>query len=142
MTIQLGDSVKIHENVNLYGNGRIGSYTKIAQFVEIGDPHVGYSCKIEAFVYIPPGVHIGDFVFIGPHVCFTNDKDPRAEEFGKKLETVVEDHVAIGANATILPGVTIHSHARVGAGAVVTKDVAAKTTVAGNPARILNQRTT
>lgn len=79
---------------------------------------------------------IGDNVFIGPHVVFTNDKYPPSEGAWKTgPPTIVEDYVSIGANATILPGVTIGRSARVGAGAVVTKDVKPGMLVVGVPAR-------
>lgn len=109
-------------------------------FVWIGDGVViGDNCKIQAFAFIPNGVRIGNNVFIGPHVCFTNDKhiicdDP---DFVPEI-TVVKDGAVIGANATILPGITIGENAVIGAGAVVTKDVPDNTTVVGNPARPLS----
>jgi acetyltransferase-like isoleucine patch superfamily enzyme len=98
-------------------NCKIHHYTWIGDEVEIGD-----DCKIQAFAYIPNGVKIEDNVFIGPHVCFTNDKYPGIE-WGEYKETVVEDGASIGANATILPGVRIGAGALIGAGAIVTKDV-------------------
>jgi len=98
----------------------------IGNKVKIGD-----RCKIQAFAFIPEGVTIGDDVFIGPHVCFTNDKYPPSTNWS---ETVVEDGVSIGANATILPGIRIGKGAMVGAGAVVSRNVEANTTVFGNPA--------
>jgi acetyltransferase-like isoleucine patch superfamily enzyme len=139
MDVILGCDIKIYETTNIYGKGRIGSRTKIANFVEIGDPDIGEECKIEAFVYIPPGVHISNNVFIGPHVCFTNDKHPSAGETWEKLETFIFDRVSIGANATILPGITIGQGAVIGAGAVVTKNVVAWSTVIGNPARSVSK---
>ena len=64
---------------NIWGKPKIGKGTKIAAFVEIGrDVIIGEDCKIEAFAFLPPGTRIGDRVFIGPHVCMTNDKHPRA----------------------------------------------------------------
>jgi len=114
--------------VNIYG--KVGKGTKVASFVEIGGV-VGNDCKIQAFAFIPPGVTIGDRVFIGPHVCFTNDKRPPSD---KLSETVVKYGASIGANATILPGITIGHDAMVGAGSVVTKDVPDGETWIGNPA--------
>lgn len=95
---------------------------------------VGDDCKIQAFAFLPDGVILGDRVFIGPHVCFTNDKHPPSKEW---LKTLVADEVSIGANATILPGISIGRGAVVGAGAVVTKDVPPWSTVVGNPARVV-----
>lgn len=89
--------------------------------------------KIQAFAFIPDGVTIGQDCFIGPHVCFTNDKHaPSGGKDWAKIE--VHHHASIGAGAVILPGVTIGEHAVVGAGAVVTKDVPPHVTVVGNPA--------
>jgi UDP-2-acetamido-3-amino-2,3-dideoxy-glucuronate N-acetyltransferase len=102
-------------------------------FVWIGkNVYIGEGCRIQAFAFIPEGVTLGDNVFIGPHVTFTNDKHPPSVDWS---ETVVEDEVSIGAGAVILPGITIQAGATIGAGAVVTKDVPAGWTVKGNPAR-------
>lgn len=103
------------------------------------DVKIGKNCKIQAFVFIPNGVTIGDKCFIGPHVCFTNDKNPPSN--GKKwTKTIVEDNVAIGARAVILPGIKLEKGCKIGAGAVVTKDVARGTTVVGNPAKVLDKK--
>jgi acetyltransferase-like isoleucine patch superfamily enzyme len=146
--VRLGSGVVIHhrDQVNLYGC-EVGDNTKIASFVEIQRGVViGRNVKIEAFAFIPTGVTIGAGAFIGPHVCFTNDKLPRAvDDEGALLTgddwvvtpTLVGDRANIGANATILCGVTIGAGATVGAGAVVTRDVAPGAVVVGNPARPL-----
>jgi UDP-2-acetamido-3-amino-2,3-dideoxy-glucuronate N-acetyltransferase len=146
--VRLGAGVVIHhpEQVNLYGC-EIGENTKIATFVEIQrGVVVGRDVKIEAFAFLPTGVTVGDGAFIGPHVCFTNDKHPRAVDgSGALLEadgwTVVETRVgaraSIGANATIVCGVSIGEGAQVGAGAVVTRDVPPGALVVGNPARVV-----
>lgn len=148
--VKLGKHVVIHhpDQVNLYGC-TIGDGTSIGSFVEIKTGVViGKNCKIQAMVYIPEGVTLGDGVFIGPNVTFTNDKHPKATNpDGTRKDacdwqmhkTVVKDGAAIGAGATILPGVTIGKGALVGAGAVVTKDVPDGATVVGNPARITMQ---
>lgn len=133
---EIGENTVIRDFTNLYGC-KIGNDCKIAAFVEIGkDVTVGDKCAIEAFVFIPPGVTIEDEVFIGPHVCFTNDKKPKAVNPGWKLiPTVVKKGASIGAGATIVCGVTIGEGAMVGAGSVVTKDVPPNTIVVGNPAK-------
>ena len=86
------------------------------------------------------GVILDDDVFVGPGVCFTNDPAPRASRQGPRPRPVTRVHcgASIGANATILPGITIGARAMVGAGAVVIRDVAADTTVVGNPARVVS----
>lgn len=107
---------------------------------------IGHRVKIQAFAYIPDGVELEDEVFIGPHVCFTNDKQAQAvnpdgslKERGdwQPMRTLVKKRASIGAGAVILPGLTIGENAVVGAGAVVTKDVPDGVTVVGNPARKL-----
>ncbi len=144
----LGKNIKIHhpELVNLYGC-EIGDDCGIGSFVEIRKGvKIGNKVKIQAFVFIPEGVVIEDEVFIGPNVVFTNDKYPRStDKQGNLLTpntngpmlTKVCRRASIGANATILCGITIGEEAVVGAGAVVTKNVPAQVTVIGNPAKIL-----
>jgi UDP-2-acetamido-3-amino-2,3-dideoxy-glucuronate N-acetyltransferase len=149
--VALGEGVVIHhpEHVNLYGC-TIGDNCKIASFVEIQRGVVlGRNVKVEAFAFIPSGVTVEDGAFIGPHVCFTNDLYPAAvSETGELLTgadwtvtpTVVCRGASIGANATIVCGVTIGEGALVGAGAVVTKDVPPHSLVVGNPARVIGLR--
>lgn len=136
--VKLGENVKIWhlELVNLY-NCEIGDNTQIASFVEIGaNVKIGKNCKIEAFAYIPEGVIIEDSVFIGPHVCFTNDKYPPS---AKKWKTLVREGASIGANSTVLCGITIGRNAKIGAGSVVLRDVKEDEVVIGNPAgRLVN----
>ena len=78
---------------------------------------------------------IGNNVFIGPNVTFTNDKKPRVSGDWTLLDTIIEDDVSIGAGSIILPGIKIGKGSMIGAGSVVTKDVPPNTVVAGNPAR-------
>jgi UDP-2-acetamido-3-amino-2,3-dideoxy-glucuronate N-acetyltransferase len=100
---------------------------------------IGDGCKIQNNVSAYEGVQLGDFVFCGPSCVFTNDLTPRSK-YPKRtgyIETVVKDEATIGANATVLCGVTIGKSAMVGAGAVVTKDVPDHALVVGTPAKIV-----
>lgn len=145
-SVQLGKKVLIPhpELVNLYGC-IIGDHTKIAAFVEIGEGAlIGKNVKIQAFVFIPSGVTVENNVFIGPHVSFINDRYPKAVDKKGRLQkksswnlekTHVKEGASIGANATILCGVTIGASSIVGAGAVVTSDVSPGSIVVGNPAK-------
>ena len=146
--VKLGKNVKIYNFVNIYGC-EIGDNTKIGSYVEIRENvKIGKNCKTQAFAFLPQGVIIEDEVFIGPHACFINDKMPRAAVNGrlkeqgkdwKPLKTIVKKGASIGANATILGGITIGENSIVGAGSVVTKDVLANVITAGNPARIIRK---
>lgn len=145
--VRLGRGVTIHQPdlVNLYGC-IIGDNTKIGAFVEVQkDANIGKSCKISSHSFICSGVTIDDAVFVGHGVMFINDIYPRAttddgglqtERDWQVIETRVKRGASIGSNATIMGGVTIGKYALVGAGAVVTRDVADYAIVAGVPARV------
>ncbi len=115
---------------------KIGLGTKITDPTWIGETvEIGKNCRIQAFAFIPDNVKIGNDVFIGPHVCFTNDKYPPSRGKWKQDQpTVVEDGVRIGANVTILPSLILGTGCKIAAGSVVIHDVVKNTTVAGNPA--------
>jgi len=146
--VKLGKEVKIYDFVNLYGC-EIGDNTKIGTFVEIQKgAKIGKNCKISSHTFICEGVTIEDNVFVGHNVTFINDLYPRAttengnlqkEEDWVCIPTLVKNGASIGSSATLLCGVTVGESAIVGAGSLVTKDVPAKTIVAGNPARILRK---
>lgn len=146
----LGARVKIvHPTlVNLYGC-RIGDDTKIGTFVEIQkNAVVGSRCKISSHTFICEGVTLEDDVFVGHGVMFINDRRPRATADGRLqteddwsvVPTLVKRGASIGSGAAILCGVTIGEKAMIGAGAVVTRDVAPGETVAGVPARRIDPR--
>lgn len=132
---KVGKGTKVWHYVNLY-KAEIGKDCIIGSYSEIGGK-VGDRCKIECGVFIPVGVTIDDEVFIGPHACFTNDYFPRAIGEWGVISTWVKEGASIGANATILCGITIGKKAMVGCGAVVVKDVPDYAIVVGNPARVV-----
>jgi len=144
--VVLGRDVVIHAFVNLYGC-RIGDGTRVGTFVEIQrGVEVGRQCKIQSHTFICEGVTIEDEVFVGHHVCFINDRDPRATNADGSMQgdedwtlerTRVRRGASIGSGAVILGGLEIGENALIGAGAVVTRDVPANGVVAGNPARVL-----
>ena len=136
----IGENTIIRDFVNIFGC-KIGKDCKIAPFVDIQKGVViGDRCKVEPFAFIPTGVTIEDDVFIGQHVCFMNDKTPKAyDPEWKPISTLVKKGASIGAGAIIICGNTVGEGALVGAGAVVTKDVPPNTVVVGNPARILRK---
>lgn len=131
-SVQPSVGTVIHPTANIY-RSTIGEDSKVAAFVEIGGATIGARCKIQAFAFIPPGVTIGDEVFIGPHACFTNDRHPRAIGDWTSQPTIVEDGASLGAQTTILPGVTIGKGAVIGAGVVVTRDVPAGQSISASP---------
>lgn len=147
--VKLGRNVRVFAFVNLYGC-EIGDETSIGTFVEIQKGvKIGARCKIQSHTFICEGVTIEDEVFVGHNVNFINDRYPRATNpDGSKqtdadwqvIPTLVRRGAAIGTGAVLLGGVTIGERATVGAGAVVTRDVPAGATVAGNPARLIPRR--
>jgi UDP-2-acetamido-3-amino-2,3-dideoxy-glucuronate N-acetyltransferase len=150
-------TAQVHERARIGEGVRIWNWVQVREDVEIGENtilskgvyvdvgvKIGQNVKVQNNVSIYHGVTIEDGVFVGPHVCFTNDKKPRAINPDGSLKgaddwevnpILVQRGASLGANATILPGVTIGPFAMVGAGAVVTRDVAAHAIVVGNPAR-------
>ena len=146
-SVVLGERVAIFhpDLVNLYGC-RIGDDTKIGSFVEIQkNAQVGSRCKISSHSFVCEGVTIEDEVFVGHGVMFINDPHPRATSDGQLqtetdwavVPTFVRRGASIGSGATIMCGITIGEKAMVGAGAVVTRDVAPGETVVGVPARVV-----
>jgi len=147
---KVGDGTQIWHEAQVREGARIGEHCRLGKGVYVDtNVTVGDYCKIQNRVSLYQGVTIGNRVFIGPHACFTNDLLPRATKTDWKeragedrmadweiVRTVVEDGASIGANATILCGITIGESAMVGAGAVVTKDVPPHALVFGNPAKI------
>ena len=133
----IGENTMVWQFCVILKNAQIGKDCNINcnVFIE-NDVVIGDNVTIKPGVQIWDGITIEDNVFIGPNVTFTNDKHPvsKNKDF-QILETIVKKGASIGANSTILPGVTIYENAIVGAGSVVTKDIPAGETWFGNPAR-------
>ena len=137
--VQIGKGTKIWHFCHIMKGARIARNCKIGQSVHIGpDVCIGNNVKIQNNVSVYTGVTLEDDVFCGPSMVFTNIIDPRSAypqnrpDLFKK--TLVKKGASIGANATIICGVTLGSHCFIGAGTVVTKDVADYALVYGNPA--------
>lgn len=137
-TVTIGSGSRIWQFVVILAGARIGSDCNICSHCLVeGDVVIGDRVTVKSGVQVWNGLRIANDVFIGPNVTFSNDKYPRSGNRNFEcLATIVEEGAAIGAGATILPGIRIGANATVGAGAVVTKDVPAGVTVVGNPARI------
>jgi acetyltransferase-like isoleucine patch superfamily enzyme len=151
-----GNDIYIHPNA-IVDSDKIGAKTRIWAFAHIlKNAEVGEDCNICDYVFIESGVKIGDRVtikngisvwegltieddvFLGPNCVFTNDMFPRSKVIRPEYErTLLKKGASIGANATILCGITIGKYSMVGAGAVVTKDIPDFACVVGNPAKVL-----
>ncbi|MBX3154614.1 MAG: N-acetyltransferase [Deltaproteobacteria bacterium] len=134
---QLGDGVRIWHWVHVRAGAAIGAGTSIGQGCYIGNVAIGERCKIQNHVSVFDGVTLEADVFLGPSCTFTNVRHPRAHVDRRAAyeATRVCRGATIGANATVLPGVTIGAYAMVGAGAVVTRSVPPHAIVTGAPAR-------
>lgn len=158
------DSVRVHPTADVSPEAQIGDGTSVWHQAQIREgSHIGRHCVIGKGVYVDFGVRVGnnvkiqnytsvyhgvtiqDGVFVGPHVCFTNDKRPRAinpegslkrDDDWELSETLVLEGAAIGAHSVIVCGTTIGRWAMVGSGSVVTRDVPDYGLVWGNPARL------
>jgi UDP-2-acetamido-3-amino-2,3-dideoxy-glucuronate N-acetyltransferase len=131
--VQIGQGCAIWNYVVIGDNTRIGDGCIVGSFVDLGkDVVLGKNCNIQAHVTISNGCILGDNVFIAPNSSLLNDKYPKSTFM---TPPVIKDGAAIGGGVTILPNVTVGEKAVVGGGSVVTKDVRAKTVVAGCPAK-------
>lgn len=155
----------IHKTAEVHPKAKVGKGTHIWHYVQIlSDTRIGKNCTIGKGVYIDQNVKIGDkcniqnnvsiyrgaviedHVFVGPHVCFSNNKNPRAvNERGEKVvegkdwfvkKIHIKKGASIGANTTLVPGITIGEYALIGAGSIVTRDIPAFALAYGNPARV------
>lgn len=147
-------SLYIHPSAEVQTN-EIGDGTRVWQFVVIlKDAVIGQNCNINSHCFIENDVIIGDNVtvkcgvqiwdglriennvFIGPNVTFTNDKKPRSKKYLDEFDkTIIKEGASIGANSTILSGLTIGRYSMIGAGSVVTKNIPDNTLWYGNPAK-------
>ncbi len=140
--VNIGNNTKIWHFSHIQSGSQVGKNCSIGQNVNIGNNVIiGNNVKIQNNVSVYEGVELEDFVFCGPSMVFTNIKTPRSEfpQRGSEhyLKTLVKKSASIGANATIVCGVTIGRYALIGSGTVVTKDVPDYTLVIGNPGKIV-----
>ena len=135
----VGDRTRVWAFAHVLPNASIGEDCNICDSVFIeNDVVVGNRVTVKCGVQLWDGVRLDDDVFVGPNATFTNDPFPRSRQYPSRFpETVVKQGASIGANATILPGLTVGEGALVGAGSVVTRDVPARAVVVGNPARVV-----
>jgi acetyltransferase-like isoleucine patch superfamily enzyme len=135
----IGKDVKLGEHVQIWNFTYIGDRTEIGDHTKVGSlVHIDYgvkignNCKIEGMAYIPPLTIIGNKVFIGPGVIFTNDPFPMSDNM---IGVTVENDAIVCAGAMLKAGITVGARSVIGMGAVVVKDVPSDTLVYGNPAR-------
>ncbi len=135
---KIGDGTYIWHQAQVREGAKVGSNCRLGKGVYIDkNVVVGDNCKIQNGATLYDGVEVASDVFIGPHVVFTNDLYPRAQpDDWKIVPTMVKEGASIGANATILCGITIGSYGVIGAGSVVTQDVPDHAVVVGNPAQL------
>jgi acetyltransferase-like isoleucine patch superfamily enzyme len=135
---QIGKNTRIWAFAHVLPNASIGADCNICDHVFIeNDVVIGDRVTIKCGVQIWDGIQLEDDVMVGPNATFTNDLYPRSKQPFELRRTVVKRGASIGANATILCGITIGEGAMVGAGSVVLKDVPPHAVVVGNPARII-----
>jgi len=137
-TTDVGKGTRVWAFAHILPGATVGEECNICDHVFIeNNVTIGHRVTIKSGVQLWDGVLVEDDVFIGPNATFTNDPFPRSRHYPSQFPTtLIRKGASIGANATILPGLTIGQNAMVGAGAVVTRDVPQNAIVVGNPARI------
>ena len=138
-TQNIGKGTRVWAFAHVLPDAIIGADCNLCDHIFIeNDVIVGDRVTVKSGVQLWDGITLEDDVFVGPNATFTNDPFPRSKKYPEKFpRTVIRKGASIGANATILPGLTIGQYAMVGAGTVVTKDVPPYAIVVGNPARII-----
>lgn len=136
---QIGEGSRIWAFTHILPNAKLGKDCNVCDNVFIeNDVIIGDRVTLKCGVQLWDGARIEDDVFIGPNVTFTNDRFPRSKQYPTEFKkTVIHKGASIGANATLLPGISVGQHAMVGAGAVVTQSVPPYAIVVGNPASIV-----
>lgn len=142
----IGEGTRVWQYAVIFPHAKIGKNCNICAHTLIeNEVIIGDDVTIKSGVYLWDGITVKDKVFIGPNATFTNDKHPRSKQYPQEyLKTMIEEGVSIGANATILPGLTLGRYCMIAAGAVVTKNISPYSIVVGNPARTIgtvNDRT-
>jgi acetyltransferase-like isoleucine patch superfamily enzyme len=140
-TKDIGEETKIWQFSIVLKNAKIGKNCNINShtFIE-NDVIIGDNVTVKCGVYLWDGLIVEDNVFIGPNVTFTNDKYPRSKQYPQEFQkTILKNGVSIGANATILGGVTIGEKSMIGAGSVVTKNIPDGELWVGNPAKFIRK---
>jgi len=135
-TDKIGEGTRVWQFVVILQDAVIGKNCNINfnSFIE-NDVIIGDNVTVKSGVYIWDGIRIGNDVFIGPSVAFVNNPYPRSQQYpDEHVGVIIQDGASIGANSTILGGITIGKYAMIGAGSVVTKDIPANTLWFGNPA--------
>jgi acetyltransferase-like isoleucine patch superfamily enzyme len=136
---KIGEGTKVWQFVVILKNAQIGSNCNVCAHTLIeGDVIIGDNVTVKSGVFIWDGTRIEDNVFIGPSVTLTNELMPRSKQYPVSFSGItLKSGCSIGANATLLPGITVGKEAMVGAGAVVVNDVPDNAVVVGNPAKII-----
>jgi len=135
---QIGEGSRVWHFVHVCGGAKIGKGVSLGQNVFVGNKvTIGDHCKIQNNVSVYDNVHLEEGVFCGPSMVFTNVYNPRSliERKDQYLDTIVKKGATLGANCTLVCGVTIGEYAFVGAGAVINKDVPAYALMVGVPAK-------